>query len=257
MSAVMSATGSGVRSGSFYTGIAVICLLIAFLGFVPTYWAPLAAGRFAANPVVHIHGMVFFGWMIFFLVQTMLPPAGNVALHRSLGLLGISLATAMVLLGVMAALNSLQTAVAFNAAVAGEAFTIVPLAGIGTFGVLVALAIANVHRPEVHKRLMLCATVTILGAPLARPLLVWVLAVPPGPPPVWINWDNLIGLLLVVAAMIHDRRTRGSVHPVYLVTFPVLLFITWVVIPLSETAAWHAVARAFLALAGHTPLPPG
>jgi hypothetical protein len=39
------------------------------------------------------------------------------------------------------------------------------------------------------------------------------------------------------------------------VTLPILVFLTWVVIPLGGTAAWHDVAKAFLALAGTTPTP--
>jgi hypothetical protein len=34
--------------------------------------------------------------------------------------------------------------------------------------------VANTSRPERHKRLMLLATVSLLNAPVARPLLVWV-----------------------------------------------------------------------------------
>ena len=257
MTAIASGAPTRVRIGSFYSWIALICVLTAFLGFVPTYWAPLAAGKFQANPVVHLHGLFFFGWTVFFLVQSSLPQAGQMTLHRGLGLLGISLATVMVMLGLLAALNSLETAVAFNAAHAGESFLIVPLVGIATFAVLMALAIANIRRPEVHKRLMLVATVSILGAPAARPVLTWVLNVPPGPPPVSINWINVPCLMLVVVAAIYDWRTRGRPHPVYLITLPVLLFLTWVVMPISETPAWHGLARDFLALAGKTPVPPG
>lgn len=253
MATVAHAVPARAGADRFYAWMAGVCALVAFLGFVPTYWAPLAAGRFQANPVVHVHGVVFFAWCVFFLVQSSLPSAGRTALHRSLGLLGISLATLVAVLGVLVALNTLRMATALGAADAGEAFIIVPLVGIGTFAVLVALAIANVHRPDVHKRLMLSATVAILGAPAARPVLTWMLKLPPGPPPVEINWIQVPCLLILVAAMIHDRRTIGRVHPAYVVTVPAMLFLTWVVMPISETAGWHAIARAFLGLAGHVP----
>jgi hypothetical protein len=105
---------------------------------------------------------------------------------------------------------------------------------------------------------MLLATVSLLNAPIARPLLVWVWPTPPtAPPPVWINVPACwLSYILVVVAMVHDWRTRGRVHPVYLVALPVLLFAAWVVIPISETAAWHGLARDFLALAGKPPAPP-
>jgi hypothetical protein len=259
MSAAATATAAGVRahdSGSFYPWAALVCVLIAFLGFVPTYWLPLAAGKFQANPVVHIHGIIFFAWTLYFLLQSTLPSSGRLALHRSLGIAGASLATLVFVLGLLAALNTLRTLVAIGMAEAGEAFIIVPLVGIATFAVLASLAFANTRRPEVHKRLMLCATVAILPAPMARPFLAWVLDLPPGPPPVSISWVNLLCLLIVVAGMVHDWRTRGRPHPAYVVTLPVLIFITWVVIPLSATAGWHAIARAYLGLAGQLPGPP-
>jgi len=256
MTAIASGAPAHVKVGSFYAWTALICLLIAFLGFAPTYWAPLAAGRFQANPVVHLHGLFFFAWTVFFLVQASLPQAGQLTLHRGLGFVGVSLATTMTMLGVLTALNSLRIAVALGVADRGEAFTIVPLVGIATFAVFVALAIGNIRRPEVHKRLMLVATVSILGAPAARPVLTWIVKGPPGPPPVEINWINVPLMLLLVAGAVYDWRTRGRPHPVYLISIPVLLFLTWVVIPLSGTAWWHGVARDFLELAGTMPVPP-
>jgi hypothetical protein len=259
MTAITSGAPARTGVGSFYTWMAVASVAVAFLGFIPTYFQPMAAGAFTANPVVHLHGLVFFGWTLFALVQTSFVPTGRVALHRSVGLAGISLATLLVVLGTLAALNSLRTAVAFGQAEAGEAFLIVPLSLMLTFGVLFTAAIANIKRPERHRRLMLLATVSLLNAPVARPLLVWVWPLQPGStPPVWINVPACwLSYILVVAAMIYDWRTKGRVHPIYLIAFPVLMFVAWVVIPISETQAWHGLARDFLALAGKPPGTPG
>ena len=56
------------QSGSeyFYVTMALACAGVALLGFAPTYWMPLAAGSFKANPIVHIHGLTFFAWTFFF-----------------------------------------------------------------------------------------------------------------------------------------------------------------------------------------------
>lgn len=50
--------------------------------------------------------------------------------------------------------------------------------------------------------------------------------------------------------LVYDWRTRGRPHPVYLVALPILMFLAWAVIPVSETAAWHGFARNYLQLAG-------
>jgi len=240
----------------FYTWIALACVLTAFLGFIPTYWTPLAAGQFSAHPIVHMHGIAFFSWTIFALVQTSFVPAGRVALHRSVGLAGISIATLLTMLGLLAALNSLLGSFAVGRGYDAEAFLIVPLVIIATFAVLFALSIANIKRPEIHKRLMLMATVSVLNAPVARPLLSWVwpLSGPTDVPPVWINVPACwLSYLLIVAAMIYDWRTRGRVHKVYLIALPILMVLAYIVIPISQTTAWHAFARDYAALAGGMP----
>ncbi len=242
---------------SFYSWMGLAFIATAFLGFVPTYWQPLAAGKFAANPVVHLHGLIFFSWTLFFFYQTTLPPTGQVARHRAVGLIGISLATVMTLLGVLAALNSLTNAVALGAASAGEAFTLVPLHAIAFFATVMVIALANIRRPEIHKRLLLVATAAILTAPIARPFLAWVFHFPPGPPPVWFTvWPNGLSDLFILAAMAYDWRSRGRVHPAYLWAGGALLATQLLTLPVSETAAWHALARDFLQLAGHTPARP-
>jgi len=43
----------------FYFYMALACIAVAFLGFAPTYWLPLASGSFSSTPVVHFHGLLF------------------------------------------------------------------------------------------------------------------------------------------------------------------------------------------------------
>src|SRR6266550_5098174 len=79
----------------FYFYMALACTAVAFLGFAPTYWLPLASGSFSSSPVVHFHGLLFFAWTLYFAFQTWLAASGRTAWHRSLGLIGVSPATAM------------------------------------------------------------------------------------------------------------------------------------------------------------------
>ena len=258
----MTAVASGARArtwtGSFYVWMGVACVATAFLGFIPTYWTAMAAGQFKANPVVHMHGLGFFAWTLFATAQAALIPSRQVALHRATGMIGISLATVLTMLGLLAALNSLKTGVAAGYVDESLAFLIVPLAIIATFAVLFTLGVANIRRPEVHKRLMLLATISVLNAPVARPLIVWVYQMPPppAPPPVWINVPACwLSYLLILAAMAYDWRTRGRPHTVYLIALPVLVFLAWVVIPISQTDAWTSFAQGFLGLAGTVATP--
>ena len=134
---------------------------------------------------------------------------------------------------------------------AGIAFSIVPWSGILFFAVVFAIGIAMVRRPEVHKRLMLLAGISILDAAVARWFLTFLAPPgPPGPPPVPVTIaPAVVASLLLVVAMVRDWRTDGRVHPVYIYGTLALLAVKVLNWPISETAAWHSFAGGILALA--------
>ena len=235
----------------FYFYMALSCAAVAFLGFAPTYWLPMASGTFKANPIVHIHGMVFFSWVLFFSFQTWLAASGRIARHRAIGMAGISLATAMTIFGILAAINTMKTAASLGLNDEGIAFAIVPLSDIFFFAVVFALAIGAVRRPEAHKRLMLLATISLLDAAVARWFLTFLAPPgPPGPPPVIVTLPPaLVAYLLLAVAIIFDWRTRGRPHPVYVFGGAALVALKVLNLPLSATPFWHSLAGGVLALA--------
>lgn len=256
---------TAVRS-RFFLWMSVAMAATAFLGFAPTFWIPLAQGIPERLPVIAIHGTVFFGWTLLLVYQAWLVTSGRIARHRDVGLIGISLATAMVIFGSLAAINSGKHAIALNAAEAGEAFMIVPLAALSTFAILVIAAIVNMRRADWHKRLLLSATAVILDAAIARPYIAYLvmggnmppfqgnvglsgLNLPP-PPVIGVLPPALLGLLFIVAGMIYDWRKLGKVHPAYIWALVFALSVQLAKIPFSDTATWHGIARGLIALGG-------
>jgi hypothetical protein len=235
----------------FYFYMALSCMAVAFLGFAPTYWLPLASGAFPSLPVVHFHGMLFFTWTLYYAFQTWLAASGRIARHRTIGMIGVSLATAMAIFGFLAAVSALKRSAAAGLTDAGIAFTIVPLSGILFFAVVFTLATANTRRPEMHKRLMLLAAISILDAAVARWFLTFLAPPgPPAPPPVEVTIiPAFVAYLLLVAAMIFDWRTRGRPHPVYVYGGIALVAVKLLNWPISATSAWHSFAGGMLALA--------
>ena len=231
--------------------MALACAAVAFLGFAPTYWLPLAHRTFSGSPVIHLHGLLFFTWSLYFVIQTWLAASGRIANHRSIGLIGVSIATAMTMMGFLASVHVMTQSAAIGQADAGIAFSIVPLSGIAFFAAVFALAIANIRRPEVHKRLMLLAGISILDAAVARWFLTFLAPPgPPGPPPVPVTIaPAFVAYLLLVIAMVQDRRTTGRVHPVYICGGIALLVVKVLNWPVSTTSAWHSLAGGILALA--------
>lgn len=254
-SASASAAMGQVRGSNFYVWSALACVAVAFLGFTPTYFAPLARGSFSAHPIVHIHGIVFFSWTLFFAYQSWLAASGRTMRHRDVGLIGISFATAMTFLGLMVAVESAARAGGLGFLSEGKRFMVVPFAGIVTFAVLFAFAVAYAKKKEVHKRLMLVATASILDAAVARWFLTF-LAPPPAPgaspvPPVGVALPPaLLVDLFIVAGIIYDWRTRGRPHPAYLLAGGAVLVQQLLRLPVSTTAAWDAVAVWLMHLSG-------
>ena len=190
--------------------MALSCVAVAFLGFAPTYWLPMASGKLPPMPVVHFHGLLFFAWMLYFAFQSWLAASGQVdaAPERS-GMIGVSLATAMTISGFLVAVNAMKRSAAIGLTDEGIAFAIVPLSGILFFAVVLTLAIVHVRRPEIHKRLMLLASISLLDAAVARWFLTFLAPPGPlGPPPVPVTIPPaFVAYLLLVAAIVYDWRT--------------------------------------------------
>jgi hypothetical protein len=238
----------------FYVGMAATFVAIALIGFAPTYWIPLTRGTLEVPPITHVHALFFYGWTLLFLRQTWLAVSGEMTRHRELGVAGVALATGMLFVGLNAAVTSLKRAEAAVFGEAGRAFSIVSLSAITLFAVLVATAVLNVRKSEVHKRLMLVATASMLQAAVGRWFLL--LLAPPrpvgagvvGPPPVFVTvLPGLVVDLLIVAAMIHDRRTSGRVHRVYWISGAAVVAVQVLRVPISTTSGWMRATHALTA----------
>jgi hypothetical protein len=243
---------AALKATSFYVYMSVSAAAVAFLGFAPTYWAPLMTGTFKGHPVIHLHAAVFFSWTLFVVLQTWLAASGRIAWHRTLGMAGISLATLMTIFGFLVTITQVRSLAAAGYRETGEAFAIFPVASIAFFAITFILAVANIRRPEWHKRLMLLATISILDAPIARWFIVFL--APPdasGPPPVGADiLPAAVIVMLLAVAVVYDWRTRGRLHPAYVAGGLGFVAIKVLQVPVSETPVWHAVAGWLLALAG-------
>ena len=249
------ATTTGLESQpvsrSFYLRYSVLFVLVAFGGFLPTYWMPLATGHFHAPPIIHIHGLLFFGWTLFYFVQTYLVASGRRPLHRNWGMAGIALFSVMMCTIVMATVASMKLADAQGFGDGERRFVAVSLTAIPLLVALFALAIGNVGRPEVHKRLMLLIMASMMGPAIAR-LFVAALAQPGAgaPPPVFSLLPLFVADLMLIPALVSDWRKLGRIHPVYAWGLPIAIAQQVLAVPLAATASWMATARALEGLGG-------
>lgn len=251
MVAISKGRAAAGRHG-FYLGMAGLFVVMAFGGFVPTYWARIAAPDFHANPIVHIHGALFFAWTLYFFAQTALVATGRTPSHRGWGLAGISLGTLMAVSIVLATINSMVGGQAAGFGTQAREFAIVPLAALVLFVGFFAAAIANVKRPETHKRWMLMTMIPLMHAAMFRLYQVYFAPPgPPGPPPAERQVPpGLFVDLLIVAAMAYDWRTLGRPHRVYWIGLALSVGEQLISTAVAPTQAWLSFAGWVQSLAG-------
>ena len=218
-------------------------LVLAVLGFPLTYFVPLARGANSWPIIIHIHGVVYFGWIALYAWQTHLVAAGQTARHREWGLAGIALSTLMVPLGIMAAIHG-----ALKRQARGDelpfAFTLFNMVDLVLFASFVTVAIAGVTRhPEWHRRFMYGAAISLVGAAISR----WFLPFPAFAPFTDFG-PNILADLLLIPLALHDRRVLGRVHPATLwmaaILLPIHLATPWGL----ESDWWNSLAPALLTL---------
>ena len=241
-------------------GLSLVFALIAVAGFAPTYLAPVAGGRFDGPAILHLHGAVFFAWTVLLIVQARLARSSPQT-HRALGLAGISLATAVVFMGGAVVVHGLAAAVGNGNESNARPLSVVPVLAILTFAVCFALAIANIRRPDTHKRFIVLATVALLPPAFAR-MLFTVLA-PEGVvrPSLSVSVPDLdlaLNLILVpavladlvlIAPIVYDWRSRGRPHAVYVIGGSCMLGLQLLRPFIARTDAWHSFTGVLLALA--------
>lgn len=229
--------------------IAAAFVLLMFVAFTPSYFSPLATGSFRGPPILHLHGVLFFAWPILFLVQAVLVSRGKVSSHRTLGLLGVSLATAMIFTGVQAVASDLRAN--------QEGLALVAFGGLVLFALFVILAVVTRRRVDHHQRWMFLATLVLMQAVSARFVARVILgsAPPAGVPPealvqriglIHLTFDVLVLAIVCVA----DWRRRGRPHPVFLVGGGLLVLVHAFRYLLLGTAAWRNTTQTILALTG-------
>ena len=86
MTAAELATPSRVewQRFTFYAWSGIAMAVVAVVGFVPTFWLPLAQGVPERFPLFAVHGMLCYGWIAFLIYQSWLAGSGRVARHPAL-----------------------------------------------------------------------------------------------------------------------------------------------------------------------------
>jgi len=214
----------------FHTGMAVALLITAVAGFGPTYFFKPVHPSPALSPLLHVHGMVFTAWLVLLIVQSGLVRADRTDLHRRLGMFGALLAVVVVFLGLAVAREAARRGTSADG-MTPLAFMIFPVGQILLFAGFVGAGLWNRRRPELHRRLILLGTITMMTPAISR----------------MVDRRSVLAMFLtvgfVVVAMIHDWLSRRRVHWVYIVGGVLLLVSGPLRAVLGNSAAWQSFAR--------------
>jgi hypothetical protein len=186
-----------------------VLLLIVLMGFAPSFYLRATFPHVHQLPVLlHIHGAVLTGWFVLTVVQGWLIRSQQYQLHRKLGYIAAGYAAVVIILGLLANLRLISEIDSVsdgeNIVVWANFFTLV------MFAVFVSLAVVFRGRPDAHKRLILLASMSIIGPALARfprwPIFAGGLEA---------GRNYAIGGLLIMFALLlaYDLATRRRPHP--------------------------------------------
>ena len=150
---------------NFFLLMVALLWLGILMGFVPDIIHRVRVHRLFPA-VVYFHGAVFVAWLSLLTVQILLIRARRVDLHRELGMAGVALYGAMVVLGIVTSV--VVDFDQFGTPRGDPSFLSIQLADMLAFTVLGGFAIAQRKNADAHKRLMIMATICISNAGFGR-----------------------------------------------------------------------------------------
>ncbi len=216
-------------------------LAIAIIGFSTTYFMPLSRGTFNAPAVIHVHGVMLFGWLLLFIAQSSLIHNRSFVTHRQLGYFGAALCAGIVISGVLVGLHATRRDLAAGI---GEDFVLGQFVNILIemllFGALVAAAIVMRRDGESHKRLLLLATISALA-----PAWLRFRHLLPAVPHPFVTFSLLADSLLLVA-IARDYFATHRIHRVYLWAGGAMVAVHTIELLAATSAPWVRLSRWLL-----------
>ena len=146
--------------------------------------------------LIIVHGISMLGWSTLLFWQSRSIRINNFNLHKQLGLMSIALAISLLISGIMIAISNYRGE--------KEALTLFGnFSGMFIFGILYTIALLNRRKADVHKRLMIVASVAMLSPALVRILRIFDIN----------DFVTLpFWLLYIVALPVYDYRKLKKIH---------------------------------------------
>jgi hypothetical protein len=242
----------GLSEKYFYFFMSLLIAAVVIYGFSQTVETKLIHAAPPRPLVLYVHGAVFFGWLLFFILQSALVRTRMVQWHKRIGWFGVGLGLAMFVVGVSTAVTMAR----FNRIILHsrypEANLLISFFDISAFTIPFALAIFWRKKPEFHRRTQFLACCALTAAAFGR-----------FPPPLlspatrhsltalaftgWVRLYAGVDVLILVAAT-RDVIVGRRIRPVYLYGFLACVVCQALVLytVVHHSAWWVKTAQALL-----------
>jgi FtsH-binding integral membrane protein len=239
----------------FFVGMALVFIATSIAGFLPAIINP-GTRRAPLTLLAAVHGIVIFLWLFLYLAQALLIANRRVDLHRRVGLAGVLTMALVIYFGFTSMTATIRRGFDLSGdqhmdphpdgltTVDAPTAMIFNFSALLTFGIFAVTAIFYRRRPDLHKRLMLFANISLMVAPIAHFLGHL--------PPTWISplmsgiTYLLLYLLFLLAPMAYDflvtKRILRLTSSLAVALFVSQLLQAFVVGP---SASWHRFADWF------------
>lgn len=227
----------------FYVIAASMMLIFTAEGFRNFYLhgrAPWGNMTAQIMPLIVAHGLAMSSWVILFLVQSVLIRTGRRKLHLVIGLGGV-LAAAIVILGATVAPLSVHFSPQVYTTIGGaRPFLAMMWVQMLSFGTLVGIGLLYRRRPEIHRPMMLLATIVIQTGALGRcPYIEHIAAL--APLYVWGPVLLLGGLLFLLQWGMSRTANRW-----YLMGYAGMVIASFVSVAIGTSAMWNRMVSAIV-----------
>lgn len=188
---------------------AFVGFTVIFVGFARTFFLRFLFAASKMPLYLYMHGLLFSSWFLLFYIQSRLIASHRVDLHRCLGVFAAALAGLAVPVAIFVALRAGQRVYETKS----KAFSIeapplaLDLGACLAFTVFIGLALYFRRRSEIHKRLMLLGSCSILLPAIGRV---------PGLFPVGGLWGLAVFAEIVpLTFILYDTARNRRLHPAF------------------------------------------
>jgi hypothetical protein len=234
----------------FYLMAALVLLALALAGFQEFYVHGREFGGGEIPPrifsLVVVHATLMSFWILLFIVQPFLIVSGNRRFHMKLGWFGAVLAVAIFVTGVAVSIESAR--VHPGGALDGmprRQFLAVPFCFMAEFLIFVSLGVLARRRPEIHRAMMLLATLVTVQAATDRIPFMMRMYYDEGPLKYFLGPATpvlIIGAFFLVVRWLLTRRFDRW----YALGYAGLCVAAPLMMDLSRSRAWDRIGAFFL-----------